>query len=126
MSRLDRAGADMGMLMKRSLFVLVLPLVMLASGAALAAGDAAAGKEKSAPCATCHGADGNSSNAAFPRLAGQHADYMVKALEDYKTGLRKNPIMSGFAANLSKQDREDLAAYFASQKGALTTIETYK
>lgn len=112
--------------MKKWLILMAGPLTMLASGAVFAAGDVAAGKEKSAPCAACHGADGNSPNPDFPRLAGQHADYIVKALEDYKNGLRKNPIMSGFAANLSKQDREDLAAYFSSQKGTLTTIEHYK
>ena len=112
--------------MRKWLVLTALPLAALAIGSAHAAGDAAAGKQKSAPCATCHGADGNSPNPAFPRLAGQHADYLVKALEDYKTGLRKNAIMSGFAAPLSKQDREDLAAFFASQPGNLTTIETYK
>ena len=112
--------------MKKTLFLVALPVALFASGAVLAGGDAAAGKQKAAACATCHGADGNSPNPAFPHLAGQHADYLVKALEDYKTGLRKNPVMSGFAAALSQQDREDLAAYFASQKGALTIIETYK
>jgi cytochrome c553 len=96
---------------------------LLAGGSALAQGDAAAGKEKSAPCAACHGADGNSQAPTFPILAGQHADYLAKALEDYKSGARKNVIMAGFAGALSKQDREDLAAYFASQSGPLTVIE---
>jgi len=112
--------------MKRWMILMAGPLAMLACGTLSAAGDAVAGKEKSAPCAACHGADGNSPNPDFPRLAGQHADYMVKALEDYRNGLRKNPIMSGFAANLSKQDREDLAAYYASQKGELVTIKHYR
>ena len=88
-----------------------------------AGGDIDAGKAKSAPCAACHGADGNSPIAAFPILAGQYADYLVRALEDYKIGNRNNPIMAPLAAALSEQDREDLAAYFASQKSNLYTVE---
>lgn len=104
-----------------------LACAMLA-GPVSAGGDAVAGKEKSAVCAACHGADGNGTdpqNPQYPRLAGQYATYLVKALEDYKTGARQNAIMAGFAAQLGKRDREDLAAYFASQKGDLFTI-TYK
>jgi len=88
-----------------------------------AAGDIDAGKAKSAPCAACHGPDGNSPSGAFPILAGQYADYMVRALSDYKTGKRTNPIMAGFAATLSEQDREDLAAFYASQKSSLYTLK---
>lgn len=80
-------------------------------------GDAARGKVKSAACAACHGADGNSTNAMFPRLAGQHPDYLYKALSDYKSGQRKNAIMTGQAAPLSKQEMMDLAAYYGGQKG---------
>lgn len=98
-------------------------LLLLSGSAAFAGGDVAAGKEKSAPCATCHGADGVSQDPNFPILAGQHADYLIKTLEDYKSGARKNPIMAGFAAGLSKQDREDLAAFYASQKSPLTIID---
>lgn len=76
-----------------------------------------AGKEKSRPCAACHGADGNSQAPDFPRLAGQHYDYLVKALKDYKTGVRKNPIMAPQVANLTARDMEDLAAYYARQQG---------
>jgi cytochrome c553 len=90
---------------------------LLTAGYANAEGNAAAGKEKSTVCAACHGADGNSATPDFPKLAGQNADYMVKALSDYKSGARKNPIMGGQVANLSKQDMEDLAAYFSSQTG---------
>lgn len=81
------------------------------------AGNAAAGKEKSAACAACHGADGNSTTPDFPRLAGQNEDYIQVALTHYKNGKRKNAIMSGQVANLSKQDMADLAAYFSSQQG---------
>ncbi|VXC49197.1 Cytochrome c4 [Burkholderia sp. 8Y] len=73
-------------------------------------------------CAACHSADGNSAGAAFPKLAGQHADYIVKQLKDYKTQpgakapARNNPIMTGIAGALSDQDMVNVAAYFASQK----------
>jgi cytochrome c553 len=96
-------------------------VVMLGSGAAFA-GNAAAGKEKAKACAACHGADGNSATADFPRLAGQHTDYLVKSLQGYKSGVRKNPVMAPMAANLSQRDMEDLAAFFSSQPG-LTTFK---
>ena len=107
----------------RTLLLATATALALAHAPARAAGDIDAGKTKSAPCAACHGPDGNSPSSAFPIIAGQYADYLVRALEDYKTGKRKNPIMAGFAAALSEQDREDLAAYFASQESVLYTIE---
>ncbi|KAG0163160.1 hypothetical protein DFQ28_005600 [Apophysomyces sp. BC1034] len=73
-------------------------------------------------CATCHGADGNSAVGAFPTLAGQHADYLVKQLDNYKTQPgaaqpeRKNDVMAPFAAVLSRQDALDVAAYYTSQQ----------
>lgn len=85
----------------------------------MAAGDPAAGKEKSKACQACHGADGNSPSPDFPRLNGQYADYLVRSLKDYKTGARQNAVMAGFAANLTQQDREDLAAYYANQENGL-------
>lgn len=89
-------------------------------GSAVAGGDAAKGKEKAALCAACHGADGNTPLAPdYPRLAGQPADFLGKALRDYKSGKRKNPLMAQLAANLSKQDIKDLAAYYASLSGDL-------
>ena len=90
------------------------------AGTALAAGDVAKGKEKSALCATCHGADGNTPiMPEYPKLAGQPDDYLEKALRDYKSGKRKNPLMAPMAANLSKEDIKDLAAYFSSLNGDL-------
>ncbi len=86
------------------------------------AGNPAAGKQKAAKCAGCHGPDGNSVSPNFPRLAGQYEDYLIQALEAYKSGARTNPIMKGMAAPLSEQDIEDLAAYFSQQKG-LTSPE---
>ena len=68
-------------------------------------------------CEACHGPDGNSPTGDFPKLAGQNEDYLVATLAQYKSGKRKNPIMAGMAAPLSKQDVADLAAYFASQQG---------
>ena len=81
-----------------------------------AAGDAAAGKAKSAVCGACHGPDGNSANPLWPKLAGQHAAYLAKQLKDFKSGARKDPVMAPMASPLSDQDMENLAAYFASQK----------
>ena len=80
-----------------------------------AAGNAAAGQTKAATCAACHGADGNSVNPQFPKLAGQSAGYIVEQLENFKSGKRKNAIMQGMAAPLSEQDMQDLAAWFSSQ-----------
>jgi cytochrome c553 len=81
------------------------------------AGDPAKGKEKSAVCAACHGADGNSAAPDFPKLAGQYPDYLIVAMRHYQSGKRKNPIMAPMAANLSAEDIADLAAYFSSQTG---------
>jgi cytochrome c553 len=84
-----------------------------------AAGDAAAGKTKSASCAACHGADGNSMVPTFPKLAGQHASYIAKQLAAFKSRDRIDPTMNGMAAALSEQDMADLGAYFASQTAAI-------
>ncbi|MHB8744398.1 MAG: c-type cytochrome [Sulfuricaulis sp.] len=93
--------------------------IVLCTLSACAGGNPVAGKQKSVVCQSCHGIDGNSTNPQFPRLAGQYPDYLVQALTEYKSGQRKNAIMSGFAANLTKQDMEDIASYFASQKPVL-------
>ena len=101
--------------------LLVLLLGLALAGAVDARGNAASGKNKAAQvCAACHGPDGNKPSAPEqPVLAGQYYDYLVRALSDYKSGARKNGIMKGFAEQLSKQDIEDLAAWFSSQKSAL-------
>lgn len=91
-------------------------VLLFVSGTAVAA-NPEAGKEKARPCAACHGADGNSASPDFPRLAGQYYDYLVRALTDYKSGARKNPIMAPQAAPLSRRDMEDIAAYFSEQQG---------
>lgn len=87
-------------------------------------GDAAAGKVKSGSCAACHGADGNGNIPIYPRLAGQHEDYLRKSLMDYQSGTRKNAVMKGMVAPLSARDMADLAAYFASQPNGLTVVKS--
>ena len=86
-------------------------------------GNPEAGKQKAEACAACHGKDGNSTTPTFPRLAGQHEDYLRKALQDYKSGARKNAIMNGMATPLSDKDQEDLAAYFASQPDGVYVVK---
>ncbi len=94
-------------------------IVLVLSGLlplAVQAADIEAGKAKSAVCAACHGADGNSANAAWPSLAGQHASYIYKQLKDYKEGRRVNASMTGMVALLNDEDMKNLAAYYESQK----------
>ena len=80
------------------------------------AADVGAGQAKAKEiCQACHGLDGNSATPDYPKLAGQYPDYLSKALRDYKSGARKNPIMAGFAGALTDKDIENLAAYYASQ-----------
>lgn len=83
--------------------------------AAVKPGDATAGAGKAAACGACHGMDGNSSDAQYPKLAGQHESYIVRQLTDFKAGKRQNPIMLGMATPLSEQDMHDIGAYFASK-----------
>ena len=101
--------------------LLVLVLALALAGVAHARGNAESGKQKAAQvCAACHGPEGNKpSDPTQPILAGQYYDYLVRAITDYKNGRRNNPIMKGFAAQLSKQDIEDLAAWFSAQKSNL-------
>ena len=101
------------------------------AGAAAQAQDLAAGKAvfDKFNCASCHGADAKSAvDPAYPTLAGQHADYLVHALKAYKRGasgsaatanVRKNPIMGAFAAQLSDQDINNVAAWLSSQPSDL-------
>ncbi|PHS65295.1 MAG: cytochrome c4 [Thalassobium sp.] len=79
------------------------------------AGDAEAGKAKSATCAACHGADGNSLAPTFPKIAGQGERYLIKQIKDIRDGNRQVPAMAPFVAGLSDTDVADLAAYFSAQ-----------
>jgi cytochrome c553 len=83
--------------------------------AAAKPGDASAGQGKSATCAACHGMDGNPASSQYPKLAGQHEEYIARQLELFKAKHRDNPVMYGFAAPLQPQDMHDLGAYFASK-----------
>ncbi len=102
--------------MKASLLgAIILALSGLVSFTAKAA-DIEAGKAKSAVCAACHGADGNSANVAWPSLAGQHATYIYKQLQDFKEGRRNDATMAGMVALLNDEDMKNVAAYFESQQ----------
>ena len=81
-------------------------------------GDPQLGQSKALFCSTCHGQDGNSINPAWPSLAGQHTKYTVTALQNYQNGSRENIVMQAQLMALSKEDFEDLAAYYNIQKTA--------
>ena len=103
--------------MKKTLVIVFASLAMMASAASFAKGDATKGKTLSATCAACHGADGNSSNPEWPKLAGQGEAYLTKQLTDYRTDVRVNAVMSAQAKLIaSDEDVEHLAAYFSSQE----------
>ena len=91
-------------------------LTLGVSGLAHAAGDASAGQSKTAVCAACHNADGNSAVGTFPKLAGQNETYLLKQLKEIKDGTRPIVEMTGLLDSLNEQDLADIAAYFASQK----------
>ena len=94
---------------------LAISLSMLFSLPVLALGDADAGKSKAAICAACHGADGNSVVPNWPKIAGQHAQYLDRQIVLIKSGNRPVPEMAGIVIGLSEQDIADLAAFFSSQ-----------
>ncbi len=102
--------------MKKTTALIIAVATLAVAGNVLAAGDAAAGTSKAASCAACHGPGGNSVNPMWPKLAGQHAVYIVKQLKTFKSGARKDPMMTPMAMPLSDQDMENLGAYFASEK----------
>jgi cytochrome c553 len=101
---------------KTVIAVLATAFVGLIPNSLLAEGDAAAGQAKSALCGSCHGVDGNSLMAMNPKLAGQSARYMVKQLQEFKSGARESAIMASMVLSLSDQDMEDIAAWYSSQQ----------
>lgn len=108
--------------MKKSMLAALLGLSLGVAGSAMAGdkaaavvGDAAAGQSKAMVCAACHGADGNSMNPEWPKLAGQGEGYLYKQLKEFKNGKRKNDLMAAQVAALSDQDMKDLAAFYATQ-----------
>ena len=103
--------------MKTIPFLLVAASLVLALPAHASKGNAEAGKAKSTACAACHGEDGVSKIPSFPKLAGQHRDYLYHALKDYQSGKRtKAPKMGRAAKKLSAAQVADVAAYFATLK----------
>ncbi len=74
-------------------------------------------------CVACHGKDGVGITSEYPTLAGQHADYLLRTLEDYKKGDRKNAIMSGFMTTLKSEDLAIIAEYYAKQRPELLTTK---
>ena len=92
-------------------------IAMLGAVSVHAAGDASKATQTATQvCAACHGADGNSAIGMYPKLAGQHPEYIAKQLDNFKSGERKNAIMAGMAATLTAEDMANLGAYFGSQK----------
>jgi cytochrome c553 len=88
--------------------------VTITVGSASAAGDVKAGRQKALQCQACHGMDGAAKIPEAPNLAGQSEIYLVKSLQDYRSGARKNEMMSIVVQTLKDQDMADLAAYFAA------------
>ena len=110
--------------MKRALTLISFgAMLAFASAQVLANGNIENGKQKAATCFACHGADGNSVDPQYPRLAGQYNAYLVQVLHEYKDGQRNNAIMKGMDATLSDQDIEDIAAYFSSLPTKLDTLK---
>jgi cytochrome c553 len=99
-----------------SLAVSMVASVASAESANNPMGDAEAGKAKAEKCVACHGADGNSINPEWPKLAGQHENYLHKQLLYFYGGERENATMKGMVQGLSEEDAHDLAAFYASQK----------
>jgi cytochrome c553 len=102
--------------------VFVLSTLIVVAAQAAWAQDVEAGRQKAAACVACHGPDGNSTVPLFPILAGQTARYTYLQLRDFQDGRRHDALMDPFAANLSRQEMFDLAAFFAAQKPRATTF----
>jgi len=106
----------------RRAFATIITALACFTAAGACAADIALGKAKAAEvCESCHGAAGNSTSQDFPKLGGQYRDYLDKALRDYKSGDRKNAIMAGFAKPLSKEDIENVAAYYSAQPAVVSS-----
>ncbi|TAK64871.1 c-type cytochrome [Methylobacter sp.] len=113
--------------MKKKLQVLSISLALASATSILhAEGNINAGKQKAASCTSCHGDDGNSMVATFPKLAQQHSSYLAQQLLAFKDGRRSDPMMTPMALTLSDEDIADISSYYAAQKiseNALPTIE---
>ena len=98
----------------KSFFFALMTILIFASTSAIA-GDADAGKAKSAMCASCHGATGISLSPLWPNLAGQKEQYLIKQIKAFRDGTRQDPMMAPMVAALSDTDIENLAAYYSAQ-----------
>ena len=103
----------MNLLLRATAIVLV-----FFSQSGFAEGDAAAGQAKSATCAACHGVDGNSAVPNWPKLAGQHEQYLARQIALIQSGKRPVPEMMGIVMGLSGEDIADLAAHFSAQQSS--------
>ena len=101
--------------MKKTINIFVSILLLAVSTTSLASGDAEAVQAKSATCMGCHGLAGNSTIPNYPKLAGQGEGYILKQLQEFKSGVRDNAIMAGVVSLLSEQDMIDIAAYYSIQ-----------
>jgi cytochrome c553 len=103
-------------MIKKILTVSISLLLAATSNLSMAEGSAKLGKTQSESCAGCHGADGNSPTPMFPKLAAQHATYLIKQLQDFKHNRRNAPMMAPLAMSLSDQQIENIAAFYETQK----------
>ena len=100
----------------KNMFTSMLLVVGLVGSFSLSAADIDAGKESAAVCVGCHGANGNSAVGNFPKLAGQGTKYLVKQMNDIKSGARPVVEMTGILDGLSAQDFNNIAEYYQSQE----------
>ena len=112
--------------MMKTVSGLAFVLSLLIAPFAMAAGDATAGQGKTAACAACHAADGNSPASSFPKLAGLGEKYLLKQLQDIKSGARPIPEMTGQLDAMSDQDLADIAAYYHAQARQLAGAKEVK
>ena len=103
--------------------IIALSICFSVTNFALAESDAGRGKTLTAICAACHGADGNSLVGAFPSLAGQGAKYLIKQMEDIKSGARPVVLMTGQLDNMSEQDMTEIAVYYEAQSIKMGTAK---
>jgi cytochrome c553 len=90
--------------------------IALSTSTMAVAGDAAAGKQKAQSCVSCHGMSGRSTSPNNPNLAGQKKNYLMKAMKDYRGGIRKDPMMNTLTSGLTDADIENIAEYYSGVK----------
>ena len=101
-------------------------IILAASLVTIGAGNADSGKDKVATCVACHGQDGNSMVGLWPSLAGQNANYLVRQLQHIKSGKRSIAVMAGLLDNFSKEDLDDIAAFYASKNNTIGQVAADK